>query len=296
MRLVSVIIPTRNRAPLLREAIESVLAVQRTGFEHEVIVVDDGSTDDTPAVAHAYPISYLRLEGLGASAARNAGISAAQGDFIAFLDDDDLWLPTNVAPQLAMLDAHPEYAAVYAQVQLTSADRTPFGEPIPQGPPRSGWIFDDLLTYWPQLGSVVVRAAVVREIGGFDIALRSEEEWDWMLRIARRYPIGRIEQPVVLFRQRGYGDEALAWQRLPDTLAVFHRHTRDRDLTRRLRLQRVIWAHRGWYAASFMQNAWYHGGKGDTRRALRCLRYALWTSPVHTMVEIASHWRMDTAS
>lgn len=296
MHLVSVVIPTRNRAPLLREAIESVLAVQHADFEVEVILVDDGSTDDTPAAARAYPVTYLRLDGQGASAARNLGMEGARGDFIAFLDDDDLWLPTNITPQLALLDEHPEYGAAYAQVQLTNADRVPYGAPIPQGPLRSGWIFDDLLTYWPQLGSVVVRAEVARDIGGFDATLRSEEEWDWMLRIARRYPIGRIEQPVVLFRQRGHGDDALAWQRLPDTLKVFHRHTRGQGLSRWLWLQRILWAHRGWYAAMFVQSARYHAGNGDSARATQCLRYALRTSPVHAVVEFATHWRIGAAS
>lgn len=293
MPLVSVIIPTRNRAALLREAIESVLAVQRDGFELEPIVVDDGSGDETPDVAAAYPVVYLRTEGLGASAARNHGMAAATGDFIAFLDDDDLWLPTNIGSQLRVFAEHPEYGAVYAQVQLTDAQRTPFGEPSPAGPLASGWIFDDLLTYWPQVGSVVVRSSVVRAVGDFDTSLVSEEEWDWILRIARRYPIGRVEVPVLLFRQRGYGDDDVAWRRFPDTMKVFRRHTRDRDadLARKVRFQRLLWSHRGWYAAGFVHSARYHAQQGDRRRAMRCLRYAVRSSPLHTVAVLASSWR-----
>jgi len=285
MTLVSVIIPTRNRAPLLREAIESVLAVQRDDFEIEAIVIDDGSTDETPQVAAAYPVRYLRTEGLGlgASAARNAGMRAAQGDFIAFLDDDDVWLPGNIQPQLNVFKTHPEYGMVHAQVILTNADRSPYGEPVPSGPLKSGWIFDELLNYWPQLGCVVVRTSVVREIGDFNPAYRAEEEWDWMLRIAERYQIGRIEQPVMLFRQRGYGDEELTWRRMPDTLRVLRKYTAgtpERSAAGR-RLRRKI---RGWYASQFLMSARYYAKLGNRNRSLHCIYYATRASLPHTVV------------
>lgn len=285
--LVSVIIPTRNRAALLREAIESALAVRREGFELEVIVVDDGSSDSTPELARSYAVTYLRREGIGASAARNAGMRAATGDFIAFLDDDDLWAPTNIAPQLRAFAEHPEYGAVLARVQLTDADRVPYGELVPPTSKPSGWIFDDLLTYWPQLGCVVVRASVARAVGGFDPSLISEEDWDWLLRIARRYPVGRIDDIAVLFRQRGNADERLSWQRFPHSLRAFRRNTRGLPAARRLRLQRVIWAHRGAYAAEFLDHARHHSRQGQRARALRCVAYAAWASPAHTAVLLA---------
>lgn len=299
MPLVSVIIPTYNRAALLREAIESVLAVDRRGFELEVIVVDDGSTDETSDVVAALPVTYLRTTGNeGASAARNRGLRAARGEYIAFLDDDDVWLPNNIAPQLAILHDHPEYAAAHAQVILTDPTRKPFGEPVPAGPLVSGWIFEELLSYWPQLAAVVVRATVVREIGLFDPNLRSEEEWDWLLRIAQRYQIGRVEEPVAFFRQRGSGDEDQAWQRLPDTLRVFRRYTRASSqragIAQRLRMERRYWAHRGWFAANFFHYAQRYSHHGDRLRALRCLRYAVQTSPMHTAALVATSWRPKT--
>src|SRR5262245_32164110 len=116
--LVSVIIPTRNRAGLLREAVASVLGVRRVEFALEVIVVDDGADAETEAVVRPYQVMYVRTDGIGASAARNRGIEAAHGDYLAFLDDDDLWLPSNIRPQLKVLNEHPEYGAVVAQVQL----------------------------------------------------------------------------------------------------------------------------------------------------------------------------------
>lgn len=289
MPLVSVIIPTCNRAALLREAIESALAVDRSGFELEIIVVDNGSTDETPDVCSAYPVRYIRTEMRGASTARNTGIEAASGDFIAFLDDDDVWLPGNIAPQLRVFETHPEYGAVLARVQLTDANRVPFGELIPPSPKPSGWIFEDLLTYWPQLGCAVVRAPVAREIGPFDPTLISEEDWDWLLRIAHRCPIGRIDDVAVLFRQRGDADEKLSWSRFPHTLRAFSRRTQHYAPYKRLRLQRIIWAHRGAYAAEFLDHAHQHTLRGDRTRALRSVRYAVLASPIHTAVLLARH-------
>jgi glycosyltransferase involved in cell wall biosynthesis len=292
MRLVSVVIPTRNRSALLTEAIESVLAVDREDFEIEVIVVDDGSVDDTPTVARNYPVTYVRTEGIGVSAARNVGMHAAHGEFIAFLDDDDIWLASNVGVHLRVFDQHPEYGAVIAQVRLTDAHRVPYGQAMPSRPVRSGWIFDDLLAYWPQLGSVVVRASVFQEVGGFEPSLRSAEDWEWVLRIAQRYPIGRLAVPVVLFRQRQYGDpeyvtEETEWQRLRVVRQIFHLRTRDCAPYRRVRLQRVLWAHRGWYASLFVQKARNRMQGGNRPRALRCLYYALRSSPVHLLILLA---------
>ena len=292
MQLVSVIIPTHNRAALVREAVESVLAVQHDGFELEVLVVDDGSTDNTAEVIRALPVTYLRTDGIGASGARNVGLHAATGDFIAFLDDDDLWLPNNVSPQLRLFAEHPEYGAVHAQLLCMDASQAPYGEPIPGGPLSSGWIHERLMTYWPQLGTLLVRASVVREIGDFDETLRSEEEWDWILRIARRYPVGCIEVPVMLFRQRGYEDDAIHWRRMPDTFKVFRRHARTYDLYTRLRLERVLWKQRGWYAAQFVLSARHYAALGNHARALRCVAYATCISPPHAALLLARAWRM----
>lgn len=283
MTLVSVVIPTRNRASLLKEAIESVLAVERHDFELEVIVVDDGSTDETLAVVAQYPVTYLRTPGgLGCPGARNAGIMAARGDFIAFLDDDDVWLPTNIAPQLGKFAENEEYGAVHAQVIMTGPDREPWEEPS-RRPMRSGWIFDDLLHYWPQSASVVVRRSVLHKVGIYDGALRDGEDWDLLLRIARRYPIGRVAEPVALFRQREANDETLTFGRMIDTIEVFRRRTREERLWRRLALQPILWGHRGWFAARFLGYAEAHARAGDGRRMLNSLRCAAAASPLHTM-------------
>lgn len=290
MQLVSVIVPTHNRAMLLGEAIESILAIPREDFEIDILVIDDGSTDNTVAVTQRYPVRYLRLEGEGASAARNAGLQAARGDFIAFLDDDDVWLPENLKPQLTYLNEHPECGLAHCVAIMTDDQRVPFGSPPSEGPTTAGWLGDELLSYWPQLGTIVVRAEVVRECGGFDTSLRSEEEWDWVLRIAQRYQIARIERPVMLFRTRSWSDEELAWSRLPDTLKVMRRYGTGGSVSRRYRMWRRTWKHRGWYASQFLLSASHHAQRGERAKALRCVRYAASVSPLHTL-RLAVHVR-----
>ena len=107
-QLVSVIIPTYNSGPFVTETIDSVLC--QTHPHREIIVVDDGSTDDTPARVRHYgsKISYIRQSNAGVGAARNIGIRAASGDYLAFLDSDDLWLPEKLEVQLAVAARYPD--------------------------------------------------------------------------------------------------------------------------------------------------------------------------------------------
>ena len=295
MPLVSVIITTRNRTKLLQEALESVLDVEQQGFELEIIVVDDGSTDDTAAMIARYPVIYVRTNGIGMARARNTGLMMANGEFLTLLDDDDVWLPSNVVAQLAVFAQHPEYGVVHAQSQLVHADCTPFGTPVPEGPLPSGWLFEELLKYWPQVGTILTRRDVAREAGEMDSTLSGDTDWDWLLRIARRHPIGRVEQPVLLFRQRGGAEEELAWRRFPAMITVFRRHTRDLPLAQRLRLEPILWRHRGWWASQFLGYAQANAAAGNPQRAYRSLWYAFRCSPVHALAGCLRHWPLKIA-
>ena len=285
--LVSVIIPTRNRAELLSQALESALAVGTANadrFTLEILVIDDGSSDDTAQVARRYPVQLLQAENAhGASAARNVGLAKARGDFITFLDDDDVWLPANVGTQLTWLERHPAAGAAFGLAQRTTPDLAPLGDPVPEGSPVSGWVFEQLLTFWPQLGTILVRAEAARAAGPFDVSLLAGEDWDWLLRIAKRWPIGWIEMPLMLFRQRASTDVVMMQWRLRDALLVFRRHTRSLPLPQRLRLERILIRHRGWFASHFVMaaRASEQAGKpADARYALRCAWSA---SPLHTL-------------
>jgi glycosyltransferase involved in cell wall biosynthesis len=280
--LVSVIITTRNRAALLREALESVLKAEKKGFTTEIIVVDDGSTDNTAEVIKAYPVHYIATGGgLGIARARNTGLAAAKGDFITILDDDDLWLPNNISDQLALFKQHPEYGAVHGRIKLMSYEGQPFGEPFPAGILNSGWILDSLLTYMPQVGSMLVKASAVKEVGGLDPSLFGDTDWDWFLAIAQKYPIGRVENEVILFRQRHGAEEELLWRRFPDTMRIFKRRTAHYSFIKRLRLQPLLWKHRGHYSSQFVRCSAYHLRRRDYKRAVRATYYALRVSPLH---------------
>lgn len=199
--LVSVIIPSYNRAQLLPKALESVMAQTYPADRTEIIVVDDGSTDGTGQVmALAFPqVRYIYQTNGGVSSARNRGLREASGSVLTFLDSDDLWLPEKLAAQVAMLTNHPEIGMVVTDVlrRHTSGkeDRLRRRETIPV----DGYALNTVIEH-PALvpSSVAIRRAVYEELGGFDPTLRTAEDIDYMLRIARMYPIGVLEEALTV--------------------------------------------------------------------------------------------------
>ncbi len=202
--LVSVVIPTYNRAPFLLQAIESVLG--QTYQNVEVIVVDDGSTDGTSAALHPYldRITYIQQDNRGASVARNVGIAASNGEFIAFLDSDDLWLPDKLSAQLSLLHSHPEIALVggHALILGDAPDSTPHlfsdynGTIVP---------FEQVLLDTPLMTpTIVVRRSCLPDGAPFTPGLRFGEDWELYLRVALAHPVGFI--PKVMAHVRRPGD------------------------------------------------------------------------------------------
>jgi hypothetical protein len=187
--LVSVVIPTHNRATLLPAALDSVYAQKGIGeqFDLEVIVIDDASSDTTPDVMRqSYPgARYIRLaKNRGVSGARNSGLAASQGRFVAFLDDDDVWLPHRLQAQLPVLERHPETGAVYSQVYYSYCNGVAKKYPD-LSRARSGWVFESLLMgnfMTPQ--STLVRREAFEKTGYFDEQLSSHEDWDMWLRLS----------------------------------------------------------------------------------------------------------------
>ncbi len=195
---VSVIIPTYNRARYVTKAIDSVLA--QTCPDHEIIVVDDGSTDDTQAVLQPYAsrIRILTQKNSGPSAARNAGIQAARGRWIAFLDSDDEWLPGKLAAQLADLEKRPDLIAHFtnvtfelsnhAQVSLFDVREFP-GRTSPGGVierPLACVIIDEIVV----LPTFMVRRDILLRGGLFDPRVSVAEDRDLLMRLALAGPWG----------------------------------------------------------------------------------------------------------
>lgn len=196
---ISVIIPTYNRKHFISEAVQSVL--HQTCPPSEIIVVDDGSTDGTEEVvskiAAPIPIVYVRQRNQGPGAARNFGASIARGDWISFLDDDDVWCPNKLAVQSNYMMGHPEVALVYAHVEHTDEG----GRPIPKaerGDEFSTIIFGSNPPAFPS--TVLVKKDVFLQVGGFGVQLRHAEDWDLFARIARQFAVHCLAEKLVRYR------------------------------------------------------------------------------------------------
>jgi glycosyltransferase involved in cell wall biosynthesis len=196
---VSVIIPTYNRADLVMEAVASVRA--QTYRDFEILVVDDGSTDSTPEVLPAWPeVRMLRHpRRRGVSAARNTGVAAARGRWLAFLDSDDLWLPDKLARQMAYLEDRPD-------LSLCQTDEVWVRRGARVNQPRThrkvaGRIFlPSLERCLISPSAAVLDARLLRDHGGFDETLDAAEDYDLWLRLTWRFEAGLVDEPLVIKR------------------------------------------------------------------------------------------------
>ena len=203
MPTVSVVIPTHNYGRFLPAAIDSVLA--QTYQDYEVIVIDDGSTDDTPGVIAPYlnRIHYERQENRGISATRNRGIELAKGEFIAFLDADDEWLPGKLAAQMPLF-SDTEVALVYCDIKIRWSDGREEPSFLAGRNAKSGWIFNSLLQHsYIMPSAAVVRRDALLAVGGFDSAADTREDIDLWLRIAQRWKVGQVPQALAVRREHG---------------------------------------------------------------------------------------------
>lgn len=232
---VSVVIPAYNAARFLPEAIASVRAQTRPVAE--IIVVDDGSADNTQQVIESLGegITYLRQSNAGVSATRNRGMALAQGEYIAFLDADDRWLPNKIEKQLAIFHAHPDVALVATdrsdvgpQDQLLLAslfERQSIldeftrlaGNPIPQGFRRIVEV-----NFLPT-SSVVVRKAALDEVGGFATDIRYGEDMELWARIAAKYQIVCLPEVLVHYRLHDTNATQATERLLSDMVRVMER-------------------------------------------------------------------------
>ena len=196
-------IPSFNRAKFICAAIDSVLA--QTCDCYEIIVVDDGSTDGTASLLGPYldRITLVQQPNRGVAAARNHGIRLSRGEFVCFLDSDDLWMEDKLRQQLQFADAHPEYGLI--ATEITSFDEGGVVAThaksgmytIPNGRVTQQLLF----TNWIQTSTVMVRRACLSEVGGFaeDVGQFGEDWLLWML-VSSRYPIYFLREPLVFYR------------------------------------------------------------------------------------------------
>lgn len=197
---VSVIIPAYNRADLLPQTIDSVLA--QTQPPHEIIVVDDGSTDSTPDVLRGYGerIIAIRQANQGRSAARNAGMARATGDALVLLDSDDLLLPESLERRSSFLDANPEFNVVYGNAAVINGKGQPEGT-FGQRRYPSGDVFAQIAqnNFFPPC-AYLFRRECLQTVGGFDKAFEPMEDYDFWLRMAAVYRFAYLDEPLCAYR------------------------------------------------------------------------------------------------
>lgn len=221
---VSVVIPCYNAARFVSSTLRSVMA-QQGDFELEIIVVDDGSTDGSAELVECeFPsVRLIRQVNAGVGAARNVGIEAATADWVAFVDADDIWMPTKLRDQFDLLIARPDAGVCYTAWHVWYTHET---EPAPElmadlvkqaeggrWAGAAGWIYTDLLcdcVVWTS--TVLARRSLLLDAGCFEETLRIGEDYDLWLRISRLSPILRVARPLALYRHHG----ANITQRLPE--------------------------------------------------------------------------------
>jgi glycosyltransferase involved in cell wall biosynthesis len=202
---VSVIIPTYNRSAFLKEAIDSVLAQTYKNFE--LIVVDDGSTDNTREILSIYKdkISAIFAVHGGPSSARNLGIKSSRGEFIAFLDSDDLWMPKKLEKQIKFIKHNPGVSICQTEEIWVRNDVRV--NPRKKHKKFSGWIFEMCLPLCiVSPSSVILHRTVFDKVGLFDETMPACEDYDLWLRISPFYQIHLIEENLII-KRGGHSDQ-----------------------------------------------------------------------------------------
>jgi glycosyltransferase involved in cell wall biosynthesis len=273
MPKVSVIIPAYNAEDFIREAVDSALS--QTHHDREIIVVDDSSTDDTPLILKTYgnQITVHRQPNGGVSAARNAGARLATGDWVAFLDADDVWRPTKLEAQLAISKTPISYTNRFnfgarGSLPEVQSDVTPL---------LSGDVFVPLMLHgnFVTVSSVMMRREVFEEVGGFVHQPGGCEDWDCWLRASQRYEFSMCPEPLVGYRftansmSRNYRAMAPARRRVVSNALASEK---GRALSWGLR--RRIWAE------TCRTNGWDAGQAGARVDALRSYAQAAFAWPL----------------
>lgn len=201
MPKVSIIIPAYNAMTYLPETVESVLRQTFTDFE--VLIIDDGSSDNIVQWASGLVDPRVKLitqQNQGLPGARNTGINQAKGEYIAFLDADDLWEATKLEKQVHCLDNNPTVGLVHTWMLLVDEQGKSTGRVMKSNAEGDVWkqLVERNIIACP---SVIVRRCCFETVGLFDINLRSIEDWDMWLRIASCYPFEVIKEPLAYYRQ-----------------------------------------------------------------------------------------------
>ena len=206
MQKVSVIIPNYNYGRFLRQAIQS--ALDQSLKPHEIIVVDDGSTDDSMEILRSFGDSIIMIEqsNQGVAAARNKGSENATGDFLAFLDSDDFWHPNKLEKQMLMFPSDAEIGFVHCGITNIDENGVLLDDYL-EG--EEGWVADGLLKLQAVViaTTIIVKGKLFTEIGGYDTNrdLHPSEDWDLCYRLSHESKLGFVREPLMYYRHHGRG-------------------------------------------------------------------------------------------
>ena len=277
---VSVVIPTYNRAHTVIDAVRSVL--RQTHRDLELIVVDDGSTDDTAARLETVADPRMRVimgRHAGVSAARNLGVSKASGQLVSFLDSDDLWHPDKLAAEVAFLTRHPEVHAVFTDLEKRHGEQVfpsfmretaVFSRRLRGLAYPDGLVLEAremrlcLLEEVPiKPSALTLRRAAFDAVGGFDESWSSSEDWEFLLRLAREHRFGYLDRPLAVLYIS------------PDSLHILDQSRGETAMIRLLARERArlgddveaLAAVRRGLVSRIKHFAWYYADAGSRRRA-----------------------------
>lgn len=200
MPMVSIILPTYNRAHLISRAIRSLL--QQTYQDFEIVIIDDASTDNTKEVINSFNdprIRYLNHEiNRGLSAARNTGIKASKGEYLAFQDDDDLWTKDKLEKQMHIFDENAKIGVVYSGIIRIKSGKEIYEHP-PDNVKKNGYVYKEVFYDLPiYMVTAVIKKSCFDKIGLFDESLPSFEDKDIFIRLSKHFEFRLVDKPLVI--------------------------------------------------------------------------------------------------
>lgn len=224
MPLISIIIPVFNGEKTIKETIESVLNQTVTDFE--LLVINDGSQDGTVGIVECIQDSRIKVfsyPNAGQSTSRNRGIELAQGDYISFIDADDLWIPDKLEAQLKALQANSKAGVAYSWTDWIDESSQLLGKGSYNT--EQGEVFTQLLLndFVANGSNVLIRRDALTEVGGFDPSVTAAEDWDLWLRLAARYEFVAVRSPQVLYRISPNSASFNVWKMEASSLQVIEK-------------------------------------------------------------------------
>jgi glycosyltransferase involved in cell wall biosynthesis len=277
--------------------------VQGTDLDVEIVVVDNAKTWDAKEVALEFGARYLRNPEPGVAATRNAGVEVATGEYLTFLDDDDMWLPAHIRPHIALMQSDASLGGVMGQILPVDHESLyPIGAPFPERLSASGGAFGTLLTGGLQIGALLIRASTWDAIGPFDRQFAHShtriavDDWDWYLRLAYHFPLGFVAEPCLKNRIRPptLQEDVMLYKRQAVGRRIFWKHVRGagRNAPSRLSATRMWLRHDGSLAGRLLNHAGVYAEQGNLGDARRAVTLAALVAPLHISWGIAHSSRV----